>query len=345
MVNDGDHAFLNRFVEYAWGNFKHSAEEVLARYFDAFLYMANWGSRRIMFRFPAHLFDTTAFKPYYQEWGITWKTIGDVAVLDLYLRETEIYEWIEGGDRLARLASLRNDILAGDLRVLYLTWLALLKHGSIEGEEMEPPVPPGLATLSPALQALAEFFDLDTHLVAAAAEVSPPAPAPITPADLSPALVQLSRAECEDFLRRLLNGDGQVALDLRQRLLGLIGKPPPSLASPQRRAAGLRLRANELAEEEKRRQQQEAQRQCRDFLIAQAARQQEIWQEVDACIQKKQARSYAEAVEKLQDLRDIAAMQSSSNEFQQKLNALHDEYQRRYSFIELLNKAGLKRKL
>ena len=31
------------WVDYDWGDFKHDPEQVLARYFDAFLYFANWG--------------------------------------------------------------------------------------------------------------------------------------------------------------------------------------------------------------------------------------------------------------------------------------------------------------
>ncbi len=38
---------------------------------------------------------------------------------------------------------------------------------------IEPPVPPGLGQLDPALRALMEFFAIDQDLVAAAAMVSP----------------------------------------------------------------------------------------------------------------------------------------------------------------------------
>jgi hypothetical protein len=42
-----------RFVnEYSYGDFRGSPEKLMERYFDAFLYLANWGTRRLMFRFP-----------------------------------------------------------------------------------------------------------------------------------------------------------------------------------------------------------------------------------------------------------------------------------------------------
>ena len=37
-------------VTYSWGDFKHNPRQVLIRFFDAHLYRANWGSRRLMFR-------------------------------------------------------------------------------------------------------------------------------------------------------------------------------------------------------------------------------------------------------------------------------------------------------
>src|SRR2546429_757642 len=35
---------------YEWGNFKADPHELVAKYFDAFLYYANWGTRRLILR-------------------------------------------------------------------------------------------------------------------------------------------------------------------------------------------------------------------------------------------------------------------------------------------------------
>mgnify|MGYP001814456505 CR=1 FL=1 len=42
---------------YSLSDFPARAEEILANYYDAMLYLANWGSRRLMFRFPKSLVD------------------------------------------------------------------------------------------------------------------------------------------------------------------------------------------------------------------------------------------------------------------------------------------------
>ena len=44
--------------EYHWGSFRGDPEKMMAKYFDAFLYLANWGTRRLMFRVPRSALDT-----------------------------------------------------------------------------------------------------------------------------------------------------------------------------------------------------------------------------------------------------------------------------------------------
>ena len=181
-------------VDYSWGDFKHRPKDVLARYFDAFLYMANWGSRRVAFRFPRNLVDASLFEPYLVEWAIETDIVGDSLILDLYLRDAEINDWVEGSGWLSKVSSLRNDILDGDLRALYIAWLAAKQHEDMDDDDLEPPVPPGLKQLTPALATLAELFDLDEHLILAAAEASPDPGQAVADTQLQAAISQLSRA-------------------------------------------------------------------------------------------------------------------------------------------------------
>ena len=47
-----------RFVNhYEWGGFKGDPSAWMAKYFDAFLYVANWGTRELMLRFPRRVPD------------------------------------------------------------------------------------------------------------------------------------------------------------------------------------------------------------------------------------------------------------------------------------------------
>lgn len=73
------------WVEYNWGHFKHSAREVLVQYFDAFLYMANWGSRELMFRFPKALVDLQLIDPYCLDDCVDLSTADGYLVLTITL--------------------------------------------------------------------------------------------------------------------------------------------------------------------------------------------------------------------------------------------------------------------
>ena len=138
--------------------------------------------------------------------------------------EEEPPEWDEHGDDLADLAALRNDILQGDLRSLYLASLlgivTNLYLDNDEGEaeaELEPSVPPGLGQLTPALEAFIRFMRIDPFLVAAAAEASAPLAA-ASSASLAATIAQLPRTECDAFLQRLLQGEANLQVVLQRRL-------------------------------------------------------------------------------------------------------------------------------
>jgi len=42
---------------YQWGSFKGDPRRLVERYFDAFLYLANWGTHELILRLPARLVD------------------------------------------------------------------------------------------------------------------------------------------------------------------------------------------------------------------------------------------------------------------------------------------------
>ena len=73
---------------------------------------------------------------------------------------------------LSDFISLRSDLLQGDFQLFYLTWLKEMTfYGEPDDEQeededskihdVEPPVPPGLKNLSPALQNIVRVFDID----------------------------------------------------------------------------------------------------------------------------------------------------------------------------------------
>jgi hypothetical protein len=219
-------------VTYAWGDFKHDPRNVLARLFDAHLYLANWGSRRLMFRFPTGLLNRGAIESYCVQDRITFKTVNGFDILDMDLSEEEGGMWIEAKGSLSGLIPLRNDILQGDYRSVYLAWIKAMSL-SLRGDEpprgrksdasslCPPVVPPGIRQLSPALKRFLEQFDVSPCLVEAAAEISPELAETPEP-DFRSLVAQMSREECDGYLSRLAQGEPTTGMELRKRLLALM---------------------------------------------------------------------------------------------------------------------------
>src|SRR5437879_4573808 len=65
-------SFVN---EYHWGDFKGDPNELMERFYDAHLYLANWGTRRVMFRLPRAVLDPGVAEAYCTtEEAVAWST-------------------------------------------------------------------------------------------------------------------------------------------------------------------------------------------------------------------------------------------------------------------------------
>jgi hypothetical protein len=171
--------------EYHWGDFKGSPDQMMQRYYDAHLYLANWGTHRIMLRLPRTLLDPKIAGRYCVDGQVSISTTRDYVILDL-TSEDETGEWVEDAeDSLSAIVGIRSELAAGDLRPLYLAWLSGYgvwerdedAFGDEDEEEVEPPVPAGLGSLTAAQRALVDFLRLDSGLLEVAAEASPVLPA------------------------------------------------------------------------------------------------------------------------------------------------------------------------
>ncbi len=235
---------------YNYGDFRGSPEQVLLQYFDAMLYIANWGSRQLAFRFPRAAVDVHRLQAYELSDAITVARHKDHILLDIAFHEEEP-DWVDGEGLLTGLVSLRQDILQGDFRALYLAWLKGLEVESEDaGELIEPPVPPNLQDLSPALHNLIDFFNVNPDVIAVAAENSPSARA--ADSHLDQRIPDLPDSDKNVFLAKLLRGDAAARYELAKRLRELGPSPQPAASDHPRRTAAELLR---LAEERARQRQ------------------------------------------------------------------------------------------
>jgi hypothetical protein len=328
---------------YHWSNFPARTAEVLAKYYDAMLYMANWGSRRLMFRFPGSLIDLEQVEaychPFFVEEYVSFDTVGEYVILNIESHDEDAGDWIEGEGWLASLIQLRDDILCGDYRVLYLAWLKTLEMEDVLESVTEPPVPPGLNNLSPALRNFVELFEVDEGLIEAAAQGSGQ-PETASENDLRRAIATLSDSERGDYLLRLAKGEPQLSVAFKRRLGESIGSPGRD-AAPRRTVGQLLAAAEEESERVRKQLAAEAEAKRVAEMEALAAREAQAWRDVDDLIQEGNATSYQKAVALLARLKQLAAYQDQEDAFQERLNQIYDQYARRKALLRRLRDAGL----
>lgn len=197
----------NRFTnDYSWGDFKGDEDRWMEKYFDGFLYYANWGTHILKLGLPSSLLTLETARMYCHGDYFSARSYKDKVILD-FLSDCEDCEECEYDLQLSSFLSLRSDLSRSDFRCLYLGWLSGLQDDDCDEERLEPPVPPGLQSLNPALIELASFLRIDPDLIQAAAMASSPLKdsAPQTE-DLRSWLSILSQKEKNDMLEKILEG-------------------------------------------------------------------------------------------------------------------------------------------
>ena len=344
-------SFVN---EYNWGNFKGDPLKLVEKYFDAFLYVANWGTRWLMLKAPRHLVDVDLAKKYCPGNSAGIHEKGNHLIFE-FTSETEDYEWEEGEGWLSSLISLRADILNSDYRSLYLAWLFCVQMEEMEDDELEPPVPPNLADLNEPLKSLVDFMRIDTDLIAVAAENSTSEDRQTDPVALKTWIHNLPASEKEDVLFRLVKAPSpHLGTELMRRFQQTVSTTANSNIDNQLRCVkDLISRAETYAEERKRRvAEKKAREQARkkreralareEYLTSLAGREVSIWKKVDELIDSKQPGKYDEAVTLLVDLRDLHKKTGTEKAFKQKLKTICETHHRKVSFLNRLQKAGLR---
>ncbi|MFG1641018.1 hypothetical protein ACGFMK_12080 [Amycolatopsis sp. NPDC049252] len=183
-------SFVN---DYHWGDFQGDPHLLVERYYDAHLYLADWGTRRVMLRLPGALLDPGVVEDHQVDGYLHAGHVGEFVVVDFISEDDADDIDYDPDTLLPEIAGVRAELAGGDLRPLYLAWLAA--YGNWERDEeafdraadgdLEPPVPPGLGSLTAAQRALAGFLRLDDDLLAIAAQApAVPVPARRTVAEL-----------------------------------------------------------------------------------------------------------------------------------------------------------------
>ncbi|MBE9259668.1 hypothetical protein IQ228_20560 [Dolichospermum sp. LEGE 00246] len=333
---------------YSYGDFRGNPQDLLEKCFDVMLYMANWGTRQLLFRLPKKLVDATLIKQYCVDDCISVSNTSNYLILDININDEEYQDWIEGEGWLSNLASLRNELLQGDCRVLYLAWLKAKTRvcddyelSEDESDVLEPPVPANLQKLSDSLQSFVEFFKVDNDLITVAAKASNSTQAEFT--SLETLIPTLPEAERNDFLVKVLKNEPLIGVQLAKRLKELSKSQLTLVQSNGNRRLLFQLIAS-AKDCSKLRQQQElkAVKEARiRELLALIPKEAKLWEEVFRLIAFKQSKSYDDAIAHLRNLRDLAEYQGKLEQFKLRVQEMQTDYSNRPGLLSRLQKAGL----
>lgn len=347
----------SRFVNtYQWGDFRGDPRALMTQYFDAFLYTANWGARRLMLRLPSRLLDPSTARRYCHTDSASAWAAGKIVILDLS-REDQDGSWEDeeyGEESLGSIIPARAELATGDLRLLYLAWLLSVESGELADDDAEPPIPPGMAALNAPLRSLADFLRLDEDLIAVAAEASEEQKdSSPSPQELKRWVAVLPARERDALLVRLVLGDD---VHLRTELLrrshgestdGPQHREPRTVAELRDAAAARRVERERLAAIERARKRAGRER---DAALARDKRLEELalhdeqaWGQVDASIATKKPAGYDSAVELLSDLRAVSERKGRPEAFAKRFAQLREQHLKKSSLLDRFDRAGLGR--
>lgn len=335
--------------EYSYGDFKGNPDGWVERYFDAFLYVANWGTHRLKLGLPTSLLDVETAQAYACD-GLTVRAKEGRLLLSFDSDEEGGDGWVEGEGLLDEVLPVRAELTQGDLRALYLGWLGAVSSGVVPDEAKEPPVPPGLGELSPALEALAHFLRVPEGLLLTAARQSAKlSRVTLDSKEVKDWVAALPVSEKDALLVRLLQGDSVVA-ELERRLHQAHQPISSAASAPPRTVAELLLSA-ETAEQElkqaaaqaraavaaKKEREEAAAR--GEYLGTLTGQEEALWAKVEMLVIHV-PQKYKEVVRLLTDLRDLAARQKDAT-FMPRLVKFRANHERKRNLIALMGKMRL----
>jgi hypothetical protein len=309
-------SFVN---DYQWGDLKADPRAWMERYFDAHLYLANWGTHRIALRLPRAALDPATAAGYCVGGAAESWTTRTHVIVDLHSEDEDgVEDWVDPEGRLAAIAPTRTELAEGDLRPLYLAWLLVVHGRELDEEELEVSEP--LTVTVPSAAVLGRW------------------------------VTGLPEADKDELLLRVLRGDGALLRsEILRRFHGVTTDQPTEggrtvgelLAAGEKVWARRQEATRKRKAAERRRREQEAAAAREKRLDVLAANPVQAWKQVDALIGAKRAKEYDAAVTLLEDLHALAVRTDDLAGFAVQMGRLREQNTRRPSLIDRFDRAEL----
>jgi hypothetical protein len=252
---------------------------------------------------------------------------------------------------MARLALVRDELLRGDMRGLYIGWLAGVTGEMMDDDKMEPVSISGLGSLTAAQQALAEFLEVDPDLIAGAGMGSPAAQSEeISEKDMDRWIDALPRNEARAVLKQLLEGKGHLAeSSIKNRFAAWRrGLQTDKIDLPRRKVGELRQNAEkarqirlEKQKRDRKRRENKRREKRKAYLKNLSNDFPRAWESVREPVERGSGRGYDEACRGLVDISEAYALSTNKKQFQKELKKFMAGHMRRKALIQRLVKAGI----
>ena len=345
---------------YSYGDFREDFEDVVTKYFDMGFYYTNWGTKHIIFRFKKtdidykaiSLFDIDGSEYTGYSTGIEIRKKGDFVTISIEYCDDNSGDWIEDDDNsLDDFLPLRDDILRGDYRSLFVFWLNiayLLNENDEEDEDDDddydedsdlemPPVPANLKRISGALSSFMDFYGIDEDLVAAAAEFSEDSKT-VEP-NFEKTLLQLDEKEKNDWLLRLLKGETRLEASLKKRLAEF--QPKDKVASKKVKLSDI----FELIGEKERERRAQAAIDAHNAHVKKMndlkKKEESLWVSAEDNLKDNSYKQHEKAAETFKNLYDMSLFFNQKNDFLKRFNQIVKPFSSSKAKMGRLKNAGL----
>ena len=199
--------------------------------------------------------------------------------------------------------------------------------------------------LSDSLQSFADWLEIDSDLIAAAAQISQTQEELKDPFEAW--VKALSDKEKTKLLVEIVTGDSAIASQLQARLRQKFAPTSEILSisdADRRRFAELVALAETQRSERQANEKATAAAKRHQYLETLKPQQAQIWETIDGLIARKQAQSYQQAIQHLIDLRDLAELEGKPAIFQDRVRQLQANYSNRSGLIRRMREAKLLRR-
>lgn len=200
-------------VENHYSSFRGDVDGLLRRGYDVYLSYTNYGSREIKLRLPHGMpVAKNVWSKYIDGEQLNWKGdakgSGGILTLRTSHEAGELDQVWDTQKYLDAAVDVRERLIGGDLRVLYLLWLCAADDDHNDPVEMiEPPVPHGIAESATYGGEILAFFGLDPLLLVAAGMDVDAAPTAESQDHVARWVNALDEQPVKDMLLRFLTGD------------------------------------------------------------------------------------------------------------------------------------------